>query len=203
MFEQFKYDIHQLQDEYVTKENITTLMEQISEHLRQYKGKQEKKVIIFAFSGHGTSRGSYEDQIFANDGELWLKKDIVLKLVKHPNISEIPKLFFIDACRGEAALKYKNKLGEKGFAEVDTNYWIEYGSIPDPKSSRSGHESEWMPTLAMKLRERDDTLENVVEEVNTSIYKKQKSNAEKSRLQQLCRLHTGALKLYHSGMSKT
>ena len=210
MFETFDYDIHQLPNgnKDATKENIIALVGRISKYLSDYPENGESKVVIFAFSGHGTSCGDYKDQIIANDGEeLWLKSDIVLPLVQHPKSTKIPKLFLIDACRGSDQLKYKTVV-RKGIAEVDTNYRIDYASVPDPTSSPSGFESKWMPTLASKLREVDDTLANVVETVNALVYEEehpdqpnkpnQPNNAE--RFQNLYRLHTGPLKIYHQGI---
>ena len=67
-FEQFDYDIHQLKNGGATKRTVTALLKQASDFLSQYGGEienkdGEKKVIIFAFSGHGTSCGTSQDQI--------------------------------------------------------------------------------------------------------------------------------------------
>ena len=107
IFGQFRYDIHQSKNGGATGHTVTALLKQVSEFLSQYGGEEtnkdgETKVIIFAFSGHGTSCGTSQDQIKTNDGELlYLMEEVRLPLVTHEAVKEIPKLFFIDACRGQ------------------------------------------------------------------------------------------------------
>jgi hypothetical protein len=69
-FEQFSYEIHQLRNGEATKNAITSLLSDISQRLiEEYNAKVvgPRKVIIFAFSGHG----SEFDEIYASDGELY------------------------------------------------------------------------------------------------------------------------------------
>jgi hypothetical protein len=69
-FEQFNYEIHQLRNGEATKNAITSLLSDISQRLiEEYNAKVvgPRKVIIFAFSGHG----SEFDEIYASDGELY------------------------------------------------------------------------------------------------------------------------------------
>ena len=66
-FEQFDYDIRQLKNGAATEHAITALLKQASDYLSRCGGPKknrdgEKKVVIFAFSGHGTSCGTSEDQ---------------------------------------------------------------------------------------------------------------------------------------------
>ena len=89
-FEEFGYSIHQLQNERATENLIKDLLEDVSQSLGQYTG----KVIVFAFSGHGTNY----DRLLTNDGKLIsLKKDIIDPILNYSR-TDIPKLFFIDAC---------------------------------------------------------------------------------------------------------
>ena len=215
-FEQFKYDIHQLRNKDATKPKLTTLLEQISRYLNQYSGGDVnedggKKVIIFAFSGHGTSRGKDEDQIKTQDGKLLsLMEEVVYPLVRRSPV-KIPKLFFIDACRGSdhlerrrvttappvsgsAAGTGKGPGVSKGVREVETNYRIDYATIPGHKSYTDGvYKSAWMPKLAYQLRERDDTYSNIIDLVNQEV-------GQQEGLQQpeiKGRLNVGLLKLYY------
>ena len=196
-FEQFDYDIHQLKNGAATEHAITALLKQASDYLSRYGGPKknkdgEKKVIIFAFSGHGDSCGNSDDQIKSNDGQLLsLRENVRLPLVTHPNVRDIPKLFFIDACRGSDHLK--KKVLEKGYSEVETNFRIDYATIPDHKAYGDTYTSFWMPVLARKLRETNAAFSSVIDKVNEDIY------AQDEVLQQpetVSRLR-GTLKLYY------
>ena len=173
-FEEFGYSIHQLQNERATENLIKDLLEDVSQSLGQYTG----KVIVFAFSGHGTNY----DRLLTNDGKLIsLKKDIIDPILNYSR-TDIPKLFFIDACRGsdELKLKYVDQSGgdvpkfiedyEKGFRRLEVNYRIDYATIPDHVSYAGRYESKWMPRLARKLRETDDTLQNIAADVKKEVY---------------------------------
>ena len=196
-FEQFDYDIHQLKNGAATEHAITALLKQASDYLSRYGGPKknkdgEKKVIIFAFSGHGDSCGTSDDQIKSNDGQLLsLRENVRLPLVTHPNVRDIPKLFFIDACRGSDHLK--KKVLEKGYSEVETNFRIDYATIPDHKAYGGTYTSVWMPVLARKLRKTNAAFSSVIDKVNEDIY------AQDEVLQQpetVSRLR-GTLKLYY------
>ena len=184
-FEQFDYDIHQLKNAAATEQAVVSLLDEASHYLSQYRGgvvnkDGGKKVIIFAFSGHGT----YNDQIMTNDGKwLNLPEQVQLPLVKHHEVSEIPKLFFMDVSRGSATLKDKTR-------HVETNYRIEYSTIPDHISYDG---SAWMPVLASELRERDDTFSNIVDRVNQNVCGRENQQQPES----LSRL-SGRLKLYYT-----
>ena len=200
-FEQFDYDIHQLKNGGATKDAVTTLLKQASEYLGQYEGDVVnkdggKKVIIFAFSGHGTSRGMSQDQIKTNDGELLgLMEEIRLPLVKHETVREIPKLFFIDACRGSDYLQHKviERALEKGFTAVETNFRIDFATIPDHKAYSGAYESTWMPVLARELRERDEPFSIVVDRVNQKVHK----GKQLQQPQTVSQLNVGPFKLYY------
>ena len=176
-FEQFQYDIHQLQNGAATEYNITLLLKQASHYLSQYSGSKENsdgspKVIVFAFSGHGTSCGYDDDQIITYDNQnLFLKEQIRLPLVKHSAVAVIPKLFFMDACRGGAQLR--QKMLEKGNTNVETNYRIDYATVPNHTAGAGIYESIWMPVLAKLLREEDRELSVVIEMVTGKVRQRQ------------------------------
>ena len=88
-FEQFGYDIRQLQGGIATKLMIQGSLSQVCQSLGQYS------VIVFAFSGQGAEY----DQLLTNDGKwISLKEEIILPILKHSTI-DVLKVFFIDACR--------------------------------------------------------------------------------------------------------
>ena len=185
-FEQFDYDIHQLKNGAATEYEITALLKQAADYLSQYDGPKrnsdgEKKVIIFAFSGYGR-----EDRIITNDGRWFsLREQVMYPLLRHPNVRDIPKLFFIDADRGSDLLRK--------MAEVEMNFRIDYSTIPD-YVAYGGSSSFWMPVLARKLRERDDTFSNVMDQVNEEIFTQNEVLQQPEAVSRL----NGRLKLYYN-----
>ena len=185
-FEQFDYDIHQLKNEEATKEAITSLLHEVSRYLSQYHGgvvnkDGGKKVIIFAFTGQGTNN----DEIWTNDRKLLnLAAEVRLPLVRHREVSEIPKLFFIDVDRGEKILTDRNR-------HLETNYRMDYSTTSDHVSYvLPACGSAWTIAVARVLRERDDTLSNIMD---TYVYGRETGQHPES----LSRL-SGQLKLYYT-----
>ena len=187
-FKQLQYNVHQLKNGNATERKITILLNQASRYLSLYSGKPRNsdgspKVIVLAFSGHGTSCGWDDDRIVSNNGKfLLLKKDVVPRLVRHEAVATIPKLFFIDACRGSAQFLSKRlekgsgigipsmlKMVKNGKECGATNYRIDYATIPNYTSAAGPYQSTWMPVLARFLREKDRELSVVVEEVKGEI----------------------------------
>ena len=194
-FEQFDYDIHQLKNAAATQQAVVSLLDEASRYLSQYSGgvvnkDGGKKVIIFAFSGHGTNNDhdhDHDDLIMTNDGTILnLAEDIRLPLVKHSEVSEIPKLFLIDTDRGSRKLVDRHN-------QLETNYRIDSSTISDHNSYVAAYGSAWMPVLARVLRERDDTLPNVVDTANQIVTRRERRQQPES----LSRL-SGPLKLYYT-----
>ena len=188
MFTQFDYDIHQLPSEQVTSSNIRQLVQQVENYLHFYNGAPinpdgNKKAIIFAYSGHGA-----ENHIKTNDGELFPLQDIVRPLVNplflqaHP----IPKLFFIDACRGSQRMDYTSLQAIKG------NYCIEYATIKGQPAAALGPQSAWMPLLANTFRRQDDTYQNVIAKVKAQV-----ADDNYQQAQSIDNLTAGIFKLYY------
>ena len=161
--EALEYDVYQLKNSKATKKEVTTLLSRISRYLGRYKGSDvnedyRKKAIIFAFSGHG----QLGDYILTQDGKrLQLTNDVVKPLLESEKVSKIPKLFFIDACRGGNAIK-----GEEVPAHLVGNYRIDYATIPKFVANTA---SMWMQKLASKLKDDDDSLQNLVSNVNKEV----------------------------------
>ena len=205
-FEQFNYIIHQLKNEGATKHAITSLLEEVSRNMSTYNGGVDNKVIIFAFSGHG----SEFDKIITDDNEfLSLKDDIVQPLLRHPAVYKIPKLFLIDACRGNLSLQTKSTDGEKlksvkeylekSFVHVEGNYRIEYATIADHVSYLDNDGSYWMPELARALREDDDSFQHIAAKVRKTVHE---LPGKKQQCESVSRLNTGPLylKRQHCGL---
>lgn len=192
-FEQFNYDIKQLKK--AREPDVITLVMQLSNYLKSYDGPIYNpdgaiKTIIFAFSGHGTN----ENLVVANDGEPIFLRDIVEPLVVPKYIGdtcdEIPKLFFIDACRGRRVIIVK---GESDVRDIKGNYRIEYATLHDFKAFAYGDGSAWMPVLARQLRQRNDTYQNVMAIVNQKVYKQGVTQQPQVQGQLIC----GKLTLYY------
>ena len=189
------YVVHQLQNaggngcKAATKANIQALLSEVSGYLETYDAtKTENKVIIFAFSGHGTSEDK-KMKIIANDeGKLDVEDEIVLPLTRHKAVRKIPKLFFLDACRGSAKLRnkgdgdpsptlvpkdFKLELTEKGVATSSGNYRIDYSTIPQHVSYADDRQgSMWMPVMARALRERNESVQNIAADVRGAVFQK-------------------------------
>ena len=189
MFTQFDYDIHQLPSEQVTSSNVEQLVQQVENYLSSYNGSAinrdgNKKAIIFAFSGHGA-----ENQIQTNNGELFPLQDIVRPLVNpqfvqaHP----IPKLFFIDACRGRSL-----RVDDSSLRAIKGNYCIEYATIEGQSAAALGPQSAWMPVLANKFRRQDKPYQSVMAEVKVQVAEEGYQQA-----QSIDNLTAGIFKLYY------
>ena len=164
-----------------------------------------EKVIIFAFSGHGCCKGEIE-YLYTNDGEtVDFQDEIVFPLTKHRGVKHIPKLFFVDACRGgeiltkgaavtapDEQVAKSNVYFEKGVQHVEGNYYIAYATIPHHVSYASAGGSRWMPKLAKALT-KSDSFQHIAAKVMAEV------NREVSDKKQQCesvnRLNTGPLYL--------
>ena len=161
-----------------TKEDIEAEVTKFSVYLSSYEVKEEKdkeKIIIFAFSGHGCSKGQAE-KIIANDGqELDVKDEIVNPLTKHEAVGDIPKLFFIDACRGGCKLSTpkgdkEESYFEKAVSHAAGNIRFDYATIPRHVSHAKESGSIWMPKLARALRTQEDCLQVVAARVKKEVH---------------------------------
>ena len=164
MFEEFEYDVRPLINEKATMSNIKHLVKRVEKYLSSYNGASinrdgKEKVIIFAFSGHGA-----ENQIRTNDGQLFNLHDIVKPLVVNDTVNvvrKIPKLFFIDACRG--SLRIEDDTSIKG------NYCIAYATNESQSETAPGAKTALMHLLVENFRRRVDTFQHVIAEVKAQV----------------------------------
>ena len=151
------------------------------------------RAIVFVFSGHGSD----SDTIFSQDGkELDLMTDIVHPLIGHRQIKHIPKLFFIDACRGNERLK--QAYYSKGPIEKEANFRIDYATVPHHVSYLVGNQSVWLPTLAYELRTKNDSVQNIVATINKKVFDRGQRQGEEWAQQgeTVDRLNVGPLYLH-------
>ena len=173
-FEHFGYEIAELKNNKATYDQITNLLKQVSQYLGDYKGTTDEKVLIFAFSGHGATG----DRIATCDHPtqyLSLEKDIIQPFVENPGVYEIPKLFFIDACRGREHLKGDIPLDSpleslkqcdsdvKGETHLLSNFRIDYATIPN----HVARTHNWMCYLAQDIR--NDSPKSSIQDIAVSV----------------------------------
>ena len=198
-FNLLNYDIIRLKNEQVTESAVLAIVEQLSEYLKNYDGATDNgkdtaeimvaKAIVFAFSGHGIN----DNVVLANNGEPIFLRDVVQPLVDPSTIGyhsdKLPKLFFIDACRGKSTLKVPEAKGDCDVNDIQGNFSIEFATIYDHRA----YTDSWIFVLACELRRNDDTYQNVLD-------KAKKRTNERYKLQQAQtqgQLTTGPFKLYH------
>ena len=206
-FNHLNYVVHQLQNTMATKDGIEALLGEVSDQLANYSGSMTDKVIIFAFSGHGCNE-SQAEKIYANDGKkLDLMDEIVFNFVQHIPVAKIPKLFFIDACRGTEILtkggggggggglaaKSDVQYFTKGVHRVEGNYRIDYSTIPNHVSYAAGVGSLWMPKLARGLKTQLDSFQNIADNVKKEVY--DQLGDIRQQCESVSRLNVGALYL--------
>ena len=190
-FKQFNYDIHKLQNRDATRQGIKSMLSSASKYLNTYSTSRDLKsqVIIFAFSGHGSNKKGIE-LLYSDDGrQIQLEDEVIFPLVQEPSVADIPKIFFIDACRGNDVLVSVSKGGglpreasksakqcweEKGVNHVQGNYRVYYATIPDHKAYANvdGSGSRWMPVMAHALRDDEDdkSLADIASKVSSYVH---------------------------------
>ena len=158
-------------------------------------------IVAFVFSGHGNEG----DLLYGEDDEdIHLNGEIVKPLAEEHELGNIPKLFFIDACRGGNELKpvVKTKKKARELITAEGNYYVAYSTIPKhvaymkPGDEMSG--STWMQILAKNLQERSESVSNIVETTSKELWKMYKKHPEIRKWQQpesVSRLHSGPVYL--------
>lgn len=177
VLKKYDFEIVLLQNDAATKDGIEQKLKCITSSLSQYEN-VENKVIIFVFSGHGESGNTIVSQ---DEEELSLKHDI-LPHVAIDSTRETPKLFFIDACRGEKYLKAvpKGRPEQQGPGleiGLQTNYRIDYATIEDYESYSDCTGSAWLAEVAKHLDDdiikgKKTSLQEIMAEVKKEVWQK-------------------------------
>ena len=161
---------------------------------------RESRCIAFVFSGHGLD----SNQIYMQDGyPMNLMSEIIHPLLplKAPHIVTIPKLFFIDACRGSrditpvvvprsaggAVQEIHQKGGTDASLQVppEGNFLVAFSTMPEYRSyEMKGEGGVWMTTLAEKLRTSQDYVEIILSDVRKELLEKYQSPGWTARMQQ-------------------
>jgi len=141
-------------------------------------------VVAFVFSGHG---GEGDLLIGEDNGDVHLISEIVKPLAEEHAIGNIPKLFFVNACRGKNELKpvVMLKRSARELITAEGNYYVAYSTIPDhvaygdPKSG-----STWIQILAKNLQDRSEPVSVIVETTNGELWKMYETHPEIRKWQQ-------------------
>lgn len=144
------------------KQNCTAARTtRLLEHMGNCEYPPSYKCLAVVFSGHGE-----ENVLLGCDGKhISVQEDVIgpLQPSELPQMRDIPKLFFIDACRGRRkmvpAVKSKGSGVEKG------GYLVAYSTTLGYRSYTYGEKSKWMPKVAHKLRSSNKSVQDIVAEV--------------------------------------
>ncbi len=100
VFENLQYAVVRLGN--APKQNIIDVVNAVAKHFptRFERNDPRYKRIVFCFAGHGDRN----DCIHTQDGEIDVNNEIILPLlpIEKRGLRHVPKLFFIDACRGRS-----------------------------------------------------------------------------------------------------
>lgn len=134
------------------------------------------KRIVFVFSGHGGA----DHKLYTGDGETVKVSDILSAFLpeRAPLNGSIPKLFFIDACRGKKA--NAGVMVPRSGKEIETlvipeqgNFLVAYSTLPDYLSYEERAKGGiWITVLAEKLCHRDASIHDILTEVNKELLNK-------------------------------
>ncbi len=184
----------------ICEHNLTRLrlMQLVYETAQCTNYPRNSTCIAFVFSGHGYEK----NHLYTQDGKKVKIEQIVEQFLprRAPVIGNIPKLFFIDACRGDQEMQSitipkgapgLRAKGGKGISlEVppEGNYLLAYSTMPCYRSYESqGEGGIWMTTLAARLRlaaGRGESVEDILTAVNEDLMQRYQSPEWKTNVQQ-------------------
>ena len=163
------------------------------------------KTISFLFSGHGIASGD----IYMQDGKKISIQLIVNILLPRqaPALGKIPKLFFIDACRGSEDMRAVvcprggpmvaslpiargKHIKDRGATEKDTilippdgNTLLAYSTTYSHKAHENEDGGVWMKALAEKLRISKQPIDVVLTEVRSDLHSRYQSAGWRNHMQ--------------------
>lgn len=178
-FKELKFVTHR--EKNVTTPHHQSIIDAITQIKHPYSNGYYK-CIVYVFSGHG---GEGDSLSLQDCGRVNLVKDVIEKLC-HPRIAHIPKLFFIDACRGgehnpvhqgqSSALhriartilkkirprRRPVQLNDNALiAALKGNFLIAYATTDMRVAPAMTGEGSWMQILARELRESGRSVQEV------------------------------------------
>ena len=170
--------------ENVSGDDLRRLLREIPTLPRTYES------ISFVYSGHG----SEGDVLCMQDGSKMHMQEIVNAFLprRAPNVGNIPKLFFIDACRGSETFQpvvvprtggnvqvdrpQRSGTRDRGATDMRTvfvppegNTIIAYSNISRNRALEGREGGVWMKALAKRMAESKESIENVLTEVRSDL----------------------------------
>lgn len=145
------------------------------------------KSISFLFSGHGKG-----EAVCLQYGGTLCIQDIINALLpqRAPNLGNIPKLFFFDACRGSHSMQpvmvarsgrsqQPQSITDRGATDLKTvfvppegNTLVAYSNILDYRAMEGSDGGVWMKVFASQLIESRASIETVLTEVRQKLQQK-------------------------------
>ena len=186
-FEELNFAV--ISDHNVTYSKMLALISSVV-GCRQYPPSYKR--IVFVFSGHGKD----DFLLCTNDNHTTSRTTtisieyILQQFSEAPHLAKIPKVFFIDACRGEQANPgLMVARGGKNVSQIvpaDGNWLLAYSTLPKQKSyEEQGKGGVWMTKLAERLQTDDSSLTDILTTVNRALVELYQCNAlYRSNLQQ-------------------
>lgn len=167
-FERLNFAV--LQQRNVTQVKLMALLKQVASYER-YPPSYRRLAIVF--SGHGSSN----HQLYTQDGKAVDIEGMFQMFFpeRAHHLGNIPKLFFIDACRGDtqAVSVMVPKGGEERkplFVPEQGNFLVAYSTTPGRLSyEKKGSGGLWMSLLARKLESEDASVLDILTRVNTEL----------------------------------
>ena len=189
-FEALKFDVYWKRNK--NQEYIQQLWREINSF--DFEPVKHYKCIAFAFSGHGEPEG-LEGKLIMQDGtKIDICEDFISPVLpgKAPKIGDVPKIFFIDACRGDDVMETvdaprqvtdkgspngSSSASQKGCHEIElrrlpkeANFLVTYSTLPGYRSNDYvGKGSLWLEILARHLQVNPASIENLLTDVNTEL----------------------------------
>lgn len=137
-FTRLNFAVHPVKN--VTKEEMKIILNEVAS-IQAYP--KEYDCFAITFSGHGCSDGV----IVSSDEQYVSLEEVIINPLNSPIIGAIPKLLFIDACRGNRELV--NRGGPT--VSVPSNMFVAYSTMKGYKSYEGMKGGSWMQILAKEL----------------------------------------------------
>lgn len=164
----------------VSRERFLALLDEAIKNLKSKSNPSNLRFIAFVFSGHGGEG----DCLVMQDGKaVDLKREVILPFTSECHIAYIPKLFFVDACRGKDELdnifsKSPENAGIGGsiheIASSKGGYLLAYATVSNSPSymSKDQKRSTWMQRIANEIHRRgsEDSVQYILTKVNQDLF---------------------------------
>ena len=171
-FTKLKYAVYGRRD--ASREELLAMLEAVATF--KFTPGSPYRRIVFIFSGHGYIAGrtvSPVDNICTHTGDVQIAGIVArLQPCSAPDLARLPKLYFIDACRG--ALTMQGVVVPRGGEDVITkivapygNYLVAYSTMRSFQAYEAPEEGGvWITLLARKLLEVRKSIGDVLVAVN-------------------------------------